>query len=96
MIVTSVYSLTIDLTQKSGSVIIKATFAVHFIKSVSKSQLQSTSRTLLPGEERKRLQSLQKSEFYLPLDKAMFQQGIVKVRQEANINSWFPTPYKIE
>lgn len=83
-----VYTLnSIDLTQKSGSVIVMVAFAVHFIKEVSRSQLQSASRNLLSAEERKRLQSLEKIEFYIPLAKAMVERGIVKVRQGANIKS---------
>lgn len=67
--------------------IIITAFAVHFIKEVSRSQLQSASRTLLSGEERNRLQKLEKSEFILPLAKAMINQDIVKVRRGADMKS---------
>ena len=59
-------------------------FAVHFLKEVSRSQLQSAARKLLTKQEKIWLQPLEKSEFLLPLAKAFIKKKVVKIKKGAN------------
>ena len=62
-------------------------FAAHFLKEVSRSQLQSAARTLLPDRERKRLQTLEKGELIIPLAKAFLKNNIIHVKTGADMTS---------
>jgi hypothetical protein len=73
-----------DLTQKSASMVVMTAFAVHFLKEVSRSQLQSAARKLLTKEEKNRLQPLEKSEFILPLAKAFIMKKVVEIKKGAD------------
>ena len=59
-------------------------FAAHFLKEVSRSQLQSAARSLLPDKERK---TLEKGEFMIPLGKAFLKNDIIHVKTGADMKS---------
>lgn len=75
-----------ELTSKSATAIILEAYGEHFIKEVSRIQLLSAVKTL-PTEEKKSLQSAEKSEFYLPLGKAFVTKGIVCIKKGASLKS---------
>ena len=51
---------TIELTQKSGGVIIMTAFAVHFLKEISRIQLLSAAKRLIVNIDKKTLQAFNK------------------------------------
>ena len=61
-----------------------AAFTAHFLKEISHTQLLSAAKRLMP-EDKKRLATLEKNDFLVPLGKVFVEKGIVKIRKGADI-----------
>ena len=72
----------IDLTEKSGGVIVMVAFGAHFLKEISRTQMLSAAKRLLP-HQKKTLNSLEKNEFLIPLGKAFVEHSIIAIRKGA-------------
>ena len=60
-------------------------FAAHFIKEVSRAQLCSAAKTLLPREQRRMLNVAEKQKFMKPLAAAFLNKNIVRIRPLSNL-----------
>lgn len=61
-----------------------AAFGAHFLKEITRTQLLSAAKRLLP-QQKKTLNGLEKNEFFIPLGKAFVDNNIVAVRKGALI-----------
>ena len=59
-----------------------AVFGAHFLKEISRTQLLSAAKRLLP-QQKKILNSLEKNEFCIPLGRTFEDNHIVQVRKGA-------------
>jgi len=57
----------LEISLAEAELIVMVAFGVHFIKEVSRSQLQSAAKSLLPHDERKRIGlGAEKQHFFIP------------------------------
>lgn len=63
------------------------TFGAHFVKEISRGQLEAAAKSLLPPETRRKLVKAEKSQFILPLAKAFVNKNIVKITKGVNFSS---------
>lgn len=74
----------VDLTQKSGGAIVMEAFGAHFLKEISRTQLLSAAKRMLP-REKKKYSGYEKSDFLVPLGQAFVESGIVKITKGAQV-----------
>ena len=74
--------LTTDLSEKSAQVIVMEAYGAHFLKEVSRSQLLSAAKALLPVCERKKLCGSEKTGLLLPLARAFVFNNIVRIKSK--------------
>ena len=72
---------------KSSEVVVAAAFQSHFIKEVSRSQMDGAAKFLLSKEERKELKGAEKSKLLLPLVRALIARNIVQVADGAALDN---------
>ena len=61
---------------KSAEVVIMVAFGAHFIKEVSRTQLNAAVKSLLPSKQRKLLSGAEKSKLIKPLAKMFLYKGM--------------------
>ena len=71
---------TTDLSEKSARVIVMEAYGAHFLKEVSRSQLLSAAKSLLPIDQRRNLCGVEKTSLLLPLARAFIMNNIVKIK----------------
>ena len=74
------------MTQKSGAVIVVTAFSSHFLKEISRTQLLSAAKILIP-QNKKKYSTFEKNDFLLPLGKAFVEKAIVKIREGADVKN---------
>ena len=72
------------MSQKSATVIMLEAFGAHFIKEITRAQLMSATKSLIP-QKKKKLQNAEKCDLYIPLGRAFVQNGIVHIKGGSNI-----------
>ena len=60
-------------------------FGVHFLKEISRSQLQSAAKSLLQRASMKELKGGDKATFLRPLALAFIEKGIVKIKKKDKV-----------
>ena len=71
----------------SAEAVVLTAFGAHFFKEVSRSQLESASKSLLPLDVTQQLKKRDKGDFIIPLAEAFLKKGIVKLTEGANLKN---------
>ena len=72
---------------KSCEVVVATAFQSHFIKEVSRSQMDGAIKILLSKEDRKQLKGVEKAKLLPPLAQALIRKGIVEVDGRADMEN---------
>ena len=72
---------------QSGKAVIQTVFGAHFLKEVSRAQLESAAKSLLPPHIQQQLRKADKGEYVIPLAKAFLRKGIIKLSANADFKS---------
>ena len=80
MLVSCVY-FTDQLTIKGAEIIILSAFRTHFLKEISRGQLQAAATTL----KVKGVATLDKKNMLIPIANAMLKKGIVVTKRDVNL-----------
>ena len=75
------------LTVKSCEVVVATAFQSHFIKEVSRSQMDGAIKILMSKEDRKELKGVEKAKLLPPLAQALIKKGIVEVDEGADMGN---------
>jgi len=76
-------NLLLEISLADAELIVMVAFGVHFIKEVSRSQLQSAAKSLLSRDERKKIgHGAEKHHFFIPLAKALLHSGIIELSDQ--------------
>ena len=72
---------------QSGEAVVLTVFGSHFFKEISRSQLESAAKSLLPLDLQHSLKKADKVDFIIPLARAFIRKAIVKLPAKANFKS---------
>ena len=72
---------------KSCEVVVATAFQSHFIKEVSRSQMDGAIKILLSKEDRKQLKGVEKAKLLPPLAQALIRKGIVELDGRADMEN---------
>ena len=71
----------------SAEAVLLTAFGAHFLKEVSRSQLESAAKSLLSQQIIQQLKKADKGDFSMPLAEAFLKKGIVKVAEGCNLRN---------
>jgi len=74
----------IDMSNTSAEAVVLTAFGAHFLKEVSRSQLESAAKSLLATNVLTNLKKADKGDFIIPLAEALIKHKIVKVVEDAD------------
>ena len=72
---------------QSVEAVVLTAFRVHFLKEISRGQLDSAAKSLLTWDLQHQLKKADKGDFIIPLAKAFIRKGIIKLAAKANFNN---------
>ena len=70
----------------SAEAVLLTAFGAHFLKEISRSQLESAAKSLLPMTTIQRLKKGDKADFTIPLAEAFLKKGVVKLAEDTDAN----------
>jgi len=74
-----------DLSEKSAEAVLLTMFGVHFYKEITRGQLESAAKSLLPTNIVTSLKKADKEDYAMPLAKVFIKNGIAELKKDADL-----------
>jgi len=76
-----------ELSMNSAEAVLLTAFGAFFFKEVSRSQLESAAKSLLPQHRLNQLKKADKADFLMPLAEVILKKGIVTISKDCDIKN---------